>query len=40
DGKDIQATLVASTSGLSCTGPLVVNVDKTQLDSLPDEKCS
>ena len=40
DGKDIQATLVASTSGLSCTGPMVVNVDKTQLASLPDEKCS
>ncbi len=40
DGKDIQATLTASTSGLSCTGPMVVNVDKMQLDSLPDEKCS
>lgn len=40
DGKDIQATLTASTSGLSCTGPMVVNVDKKQLASLPDEKCS
>jgi hypothetical protein len=40
DGKDIQATLTASTSGLSCTGPMVVNVNKTQLASLPDEKCS
>jgi hypothetical protein len=40
DSKDIQATLVASTSGLSCTGPMVVNVNKTQLVSLPDEKCS
>lgn len=40
DGKDIQATLTASTSGLSCTGPMVVNVDKMQVDSLPDEKCS
>ncbi|MDQ1392174.1 MAG: hypothetical protein QOF30_1151 [Acidimicrobiaceae bacterium] len=40
DGKDIQATLVASTSGLSCTGPMVVNVNKAQLVSLPDEKCS
>jgi hypothetical protein len=40
DGKDIQATLVASTSGLSCTGPMVVNINKTQLASLPDEKCS
>jgi hypothetical protein len=40
DGEDIQATLVASTSGLSCTGPMVVNVNRTQLVSLPDEKCS
>jgi hypothetical protein len=40
DGKDIQSTLTASTSGLSCTGPMVVNVDKAQLVSLPDEKCS
>jgi ABC-type glycerol-3-phosphate transport system substrate-binding protein len=40
DGKDIQATLTASTSGLSCTGPMVVNVNKMQLASLPDEKCS
>jgi len=40
DGKDIQATLTASTSGLSCTGPMVVNLDKKQLASLPDEKCS
>ncbi|HEX3541950.1 MAG TPA: hypothetical protein VHT75_16065 [Acidimicrobiales bacterium] len=40
DGKDIQATLTAATSGLSCTGPMVVNVNKTQLVSLPDEKCS
>jgi hypothetical protein len=40
DGKDIQATLNASTAGLSCTGPMVVNINKTQLVSLPDEKCS
>ncbi|MDQ6615528.1 MAG: hypothetical protein M3083_12485 [Actinomycetota bacterium] len=40
DGKEIVATLVASTSGLSCTGPMVVNVNKSQLVSLPDEKCS
>jgi hypothetical protein len=40
DGKDIQATLTASTSGLNCTGPMVVNINKTQLASLPDEKCS
>ena len=40
DGKDIQATLEASTAGQSCTGPLVVNVNKTQLVSRPDEKCS
>lgn len=39
DGKEIVATLTASTSGLSCTGPMVVNVDKTQY-SAPDEKCS
>lgn len=40
DGMPITATLNASTSGLSCTGPMVVNVGKTQLDSLPNEKCS
>jgi hypothetical protein len=40
DGKDIQATLNASTSGLSCTGPMVVNVNKAQVASLPNEKCS
>ena len=40
DGKDIQATLTAATSGRSCTGPMVVNVNKSQLVSLPDEKCS
>lgn len=40
DDKDIQATLTASTSGLSCTGPMVVNVDNMQLASSPNEKCS
>lgn len=40
DDKDIQATLTASTSGLSCTGPMVVNVDNKQLVSSPNEKCS
>jgi hypothetical protein len=40
DGKDIQATLNAGTAGLSCTGPMVVNVNRTQLVSLPDERCS
>ena len=39
-GEDVQATLEASTAGLSCNGPLVVNVNKTKLDALPDEKCS
>jgi hypothetical protein len=39
DGKEIVASLTASTSGLSCTGPMVVNVAKTQYSS-PDEKCS
>jgi hypothetical protein len=40
DGKEITATLTAATSGLSCTGPMVVNVKGTQLAALPDEKCS
>jgi hypothetical protein len=40
NGDDVQATLNAGTAGLSCTGPMVVNVNKAQLDSLPDEKCS
>lgn len=39
-GKEIIATLDASTSGLSCTGPMVVNVNGVQVASLPDEKCS
>jgi hypothetical protein len=39
DGTEIIATLVASTAGLSCTGPIVVNVGKTQYTN-PDEKCS
>ena len=38
-GTMITATLTASTSGLSCTGPMVVNVGKTQYSN-PDEKCS
>ncbi|HEX3425193.1 MAG TPA: hypothetical protein VHT30_03620 [Acidimicrobiales bacterium] len=38
-GTMITAALSASTSGLSCTGPMVVNVGKTQY-SEPDEKCS
>jgi len=25
---------------LSCTGPMVVNVNKAQVASLPNEKCS
>lgn len=40
DGKAISATLNASTSGKSCTGPMVVNVGATQVDSLTNEKCS
>lgn len=40
DGKEVLATLVASTSGLSCSGPMVVNINRVQLASLPDEKCS
>jgi hypothetical protein len=40
DGKEITATLTAATSGLSCTGPMVVNLNRTQLAALPDEKCS
>jgi hypothetical protein len=39
DGKEIVATLVASTAGLSCTGPIVVNVGTTQYTN-PDEKCA
>lgn len=38
-GTMITATLQASASGLSCSGPLVVNVGKTQYNA-PDEKCS
>jgi shikimate kinase len=38
-GTMITATLSAATSGLSCTGPMVVNVGKTQY-SEPNEKCS
>jgi len=40
DGKSVSATLIASTSGKSCTGPMVVNVANVQVDSLPNEKCS
>lgn len=39
-GEDIQATLEASTAGLSCHGPLVVNVNNMKLDALPDEACA
>ncbi|MDP9073679.1 MAG: hypothetical protein M3N98_05780 [Actinomycetota bacterium] len=39
DGKQISATLNASVSGKSCTGPTVVNVGPTQIASLPNEKC-
>lgn len=39
DGREVIATLNASTAGLSCTGPIVVNVAKTQYTN-PDEKCS
>ena len=39
DGQQVIATLVASTAGLSCTGPIVVNVGKAQYTN-PDEKCS
>lgn len=38
-GTMITATLSASTSGLSCTGPMIVNVGKTQYNE-PNEKCS
>ena len=38
-GTTIIATLNASASGKSCTGPMVVNVGKTQY-SESDEKCS
>ncbi len=40
DGKPVSATLNASTSGLSCTGPMVVNVDNSQVAASPNEKCS
>jgi hypothetical protein len=39
DGREVIATLSASTAGLSCTGPIVVNVAKVQYTN-PDEKCS
>jgi len=38
-GTMITATLSASASGKSCTGPMVVNVGSTQY-SEPNEKCS
>jgi len=40
DGKPISATLNASTSGTSCTGPMVVNVGSTQIASMTNERCS
>ena len=40
DGKPVSATLTATTSGTTCSGPLVIHVASTEVASLASAKCS